>query len=298
MNSAVATAERSPLTLARTVLGLFKLRIGVLITVTALVGFVVTPGHRASGWQLAVLALATLVASASAGLFNQYYERHSDRLMLRTRTRAFVTGALPQHPAWWWLMALMLGGSISAAWFLVNPRAASWVFLGAFFYAVVYTVWLKRRSWLNIVIGGLSGSFAVLAGAAASDPQLGPLPWSFALILFLWTPPHFWSLAIAGQTDYAAAGVPMLPVVVGSARAARIVLISTWALVLASLLPLCFGAGWIYLLGAALGGGYFIHRAQQLARAPSRQTAIHSFLASLVQLCAVLGAACVDVALR
>ena len=298
MNTAVAIAERSPLALAREVIGLFKLRIGVLITVTALVGFVATPGHAASGLQVLVLALATLVASASAGMFNQYWEHDTDRLMARTRSRAFVTGALPHHPAWLLLMALMLAASIGAAWVLVNPLAASFVFLGAFFYAVVYTVWLKRRSWMNIVIGGLSGSFAVLAGGAASDPSLGPLPWSFALILFLWTPPHFWSLAIAGQADYAAAGVPMLPVVVGPERAAKVVLWSTWALVLASLLPAFFGAGWIYLVGAIGGGAYFIHRAQRLARLPNRQTAIKSFLASLVQLCAVLGAACLDVALR
>ncbi len=298
MTTAVAIAERSPLILAREVIGLFKLRIGVLITVTALVGFVATPGHAATGFQVLVLALATLIASASAGMFNQYWEHDSDRLMVRTRGRAFVTGALPHHPAWLLLMAVMLAGSIGAAWVWVNPLAATFVFLGAFFYAVVYTVWLKRRSWLNIVIGGLSGSFAVLAGAAASDPTLGPLPWSFALILFLWTPPHFWSLAIAGQADYAAAGVPMLPVVVGPERAARVVLWSTWALVLCSLLPVLFGAGWIYLVGAIGGGGYFIHRAQRLARLPNRHTAIRSFLASLVQLCAVLGAACLDVALR
>src|SRR3546814_17392806 len=100
------------------------------------------------------------------------------------------------------------------------------VFLGAFFYAVVYTVWLKPRSWLNIVIGGLSGSFAVLAGAAATKPAFGPLPWLFALILFLWTPPPFWSLAIAGQADYRAAGIPMFPIVVGNQRAAQVVSLS------------------------------------------------------------------------
>ncbi len=234
MNTAIAIADRSPLALAREVVGLFKLRIGVLITVTALVGFVATPGHAASGLQVLVLALATLVASASAGMFNQYWEHDTDRLMARTRSRAFVTGALPHHPAWLLLMAFMLAASIGAAWVLVNPLAASFVFLGAFFYAVVYTRWLKWCSWMNIVIGGLSGSFAVLAGAAAVDPAIGALPLLLALVLFLWTPPHFWSPAIAGQADYAAAGVPMLPVVVGPERAAKVVLWSTWALVLSS----------------------------------------------------------------
>jgi len=124
------------------------------------------------------------------------------------------------------------------------------------------------------------------------------LPWLFALILFLWTPPHFWSLAIANRADYAEAGVPMLPVVVGNERAARIVRISTLALVIASALPAWFGAGSVYLVGALAGGGYFLYRSHQLVLAPSRQTAIACFLASLVQLSAVLAAACIDAALR
>lgn len=297
MNTAVAIADRSLLALAREVLGLFKLRIGVLITVTALVGFVATPGHAANGWQVLVLALSTLVAAAAAGAFNQYYERDSDRLMLRTRGRAFANGTFAPGPGWLLLMAALLATATASAWWLVNPLAAAFVFLGAFFYGVVYTVWLKRRSWSNIVIGGLSGSFAVLAGAAASDPALGPLPWSLALVLFLWTPPHFWSLAIAGQADYAAAGIPMLPVVVGAPRAARIVHWSTLALVASSLLPCVFGAGWIYFVGAAVGGALFLYRSYRLAHHPTRQTAIACFLASLVQLCLVLGGICLDVAL-
>ncbi len=298
MSTAVAFADRSLPALAREVLGLFKLRIGVLITVTAMVGFVATPGHAAKGWQVLVLALSTLVAAAAAGAFNQYHEREIDRLMVRTRGRAFANGTFSASPGWLLLMASMLAAAIAGAWLLVNPLAAIFVFLGAFFYGVVYTVWLKRCSWSNIVIGGLSGSFAVLAGAAASDPTLGPLPWSLALVLFLWTPPHFWSLAIAGQADYAAAGIPMLPVVVGTPRAARIVHWSTLALVASSLLPCAFGAGWIYLIGAAAGGGLFLYRSYRLAHMPTRQAAIASFLASLVQLCLVLGAICLDVALR
>ena len=165
---------------ARDVLGLFKLRIGFMIMVTALVGMAVTPGPS-PGWpKVLVLALAVLVASASAGAFNQYYERDSDRLMARTRGRAFVTGAVSSSPAWLLLMAALLAVAVGAAGWLLNAMAAACVFLGAFFYAVVYTVWLKRRSWLNIVIGGLAGSFAVLAGAAAVDPAIGPLGWLLA----------------------------------------------------------------------------------------------------------------------
>ncbi|MFA7321301.1 MAG: heme o synthase, partial [Dokdonella sp.] len=248
----------------------------------------------ASVVQVLVMALATLVASAAAGAFNHYHEYRSDRLMARTRTRPFASGTLPHHPAWLLLFAGMLLAAVAAAWQVVNPQSAIFVFLGAFFYAVIYTVWLKRRSWTNIIIGGLAGSFAVLAGAAAADPQLGPLPWLFALVLFLWTPPHFWSLAIANSEDYAAAGIPMLPVVFGPQRAASIVFASTVALVAASLLPAAYGAGPVYLVGAAAGGAWFILKSWHLKQVQNRKTAIASFLASLVQLNAVLVAACVD----
>ncbi|PIV33161.1 MAG: protoheme IX farnesyltransferase [Lysobacterales bacterium CG02_land_8_20_14_3_00_62_12] len=298
MNTLLLASDPSIGSLMRAVISLFKLRIGVLIAITALVGFVVTPGSAATPMQALLLTLATLLASASAGAFNQYYEYVSDRLMRRTRERAFATGVLPHHPAWLLLFAAMLVLAVASTWLLVNPLAAIFVFLGAFVYAVVYTVWWKRRSWLNIVIGGLAGSFAVLAGGAAANPELGPTPWLFALVLLLWTPPHFWSLAIANQADYAAAGIPMLPVVVGPKRAARIVFWSTLALLLASILPAWFGLGSVYLIGALAGSGFFVYRAQQLARSPNPQTAIRCFLASLLQLSAVLLAACLDVALR
>jgi heme o synthase len=245
-----------------------------------------------------VLALSVLVASASAGAFNQYIEADSDRLMVRTRRRAFASGALEATPMWLLVIGALLAGAVGAAAFVLNATSALFIFLGAFFYAVVYTVWLKRRTWLNIVIGGLSGSFAVLAGAAAVDPSLGALPLLLALVLFLWTPPHFWSLAIANHADYAAAGVPMLPVVAGPERAARIVYGNTVLLVAVSLLPLFFGAGWIYGLGALAGGAHFVRKAHALARAPSRKTAMASFFASMVQLSIVLAAVAVDAVLR
>ena len=279
-------------------LGLFKLRIGVMIMLTALVGFAFAPGPSLTLAQVLVLAVSVMISSASAGAFNQYVEAESDRLMARTRTRAFVTGALPHTPAWLAVIGALLAVSVAAAWWALNAWTALYVFLGAFFYAVVYTVWLKRRSWLNIVVGGLAGSFAVLAGAAAVDPAIGALPMLLALVLFLWTPPHFWSLAIANVDDYAAAGVPMLPVVVGTPRAAFIVLWSTVALVAASLLPVFFGAGLLYFAGAAIGGAYFLHKAWLLARAPGRKTAMASFFASLVQLSLVLAGASLDGVLR
>jgi len=282
----------------RILLGLFKLRIAFFIMITALAGYAVTPGQSLSTWQFMVLALSVLISSASSGAFNQYFEYETDRLMRRTCSRAFPSGTLRHSPAWLALIGLLLFGAVAGAWYVLNPLAAFFVFLGAFFYAVVYTIWLKRRSWLNIVIGGLAGSFAVLAGATAANPAPGMQPLLLALVLFLWTPPHFWSLAIANHADYSAAKVPMLPVVVGDARAAQIVFASTLALVGASLLPLFFGAGWLYFLGAFSGGGYFLFRSWQLARNPGKETAMASFFASFSQLGLLLAAATADVLLR
>ena len=195
------------------------------------------------------------------------------------------------------LIALLLVVGVTAAAVVLNSAVAIYVFLGAFFYAIVYTVWLKRRTWMNIVIGGASGSFAVLAGAAAVDPAMSPVPLLLALVLFFWTPSHFWSLAIAQHQDYAAAGVPMLPVVVGDRRAAEMVLANTLILVAISILPALYGMHWIYLTGALVGGGYFIYKNLQMVRDQSPKVAIGSFLASLVQLILLLCGAVVDVLL-
>lgn len=276
------------------VLGIFKLRIGIVIMFTALAGLAVTPGASLSAWQMIVFALAVLISSASAGAFNQYVEYDTDRYMARTRGRSFATGELPHTPAWLWLIASLLVLSVGATWIAANAVSALFVFLGAFFYAVVYTVWLKRRTWLNIVIGGLAGSFAVLAGASAVNPDMGALPWALALILFLWTPPHFWSLAVACRDDYEAAGIPMLPVVIGIERASKVILGSAIVLVAASFLPAFLGLGMLYLAGAAIGGVYFIWKAWLLVRAPGRNTAMSAFHASLMQLTLLLVTAMVD----
>jgi len=278
----------------RQLASVFKLRIGFAIALSALAGLAVTPGMGPAPWQIAVLAFAVLLSSASAGAFNHYAEADIDARMARTRDRPFVTGAYRTGALWLWTIALLLAVAVVGAGLALNPWVAVHVFLGAFVYGVVYTVWLKRRTWLNIVFGGLSGSFAVLAGAAAVDPSLSAVPVILAVVLFLWTPPHFWSLAFALRDDYAAAGVPMLPVVVGEQAAARAILANTIALVAVSLLPVAFGLGWIYLLGAAIGGGLFIFKSVALLRAPSTKAAMANFHASLIQLSLLLLAAMID----
>lgn len=272
----------------------FKLRIGFAIMFTALAGMAVAPGQAPGTMQIAVLALAVLLSSASAGAFNMVMERDLDARMNRTRKRPFVTGRFKANGYWLAGIVLLLALAIAASALATNIAAAFYVFMGAFVYGVVYTVWLKRRTWMNIVVGGLAGSFAVLAGAAAVDPGLAPAPVILALVLFLWTPPHFWSLAFKYKHEYAAAGVPMLPVVVQDATAASIILAHTLALVALSLLPVMFGMGWIYFLGATLGGARFIWTSVGLVRNPSPGMAMANFHASLVQLTLLLSGAILD----
>lgn len=274
---------------------LLKLRIGVIMMFTALAAMVVTPGIQPSVFETIVLAFAVLISAGSAGAFNQYFEVDLDRKMPRTCNRPFVTGYFQKGPLWLGIILLLLLVGVASSALVLNGVAALFIFLGAFFYAIVYTVWLKRRSWMNIVIGGASGSFAVLAGAAAVDPNLSPVPIMLALVLFFWTPSHFWSLAIAKHKDYARAGVPMLPVVLGNQRTAYVVMANTLTLVAISVLPFFYGMSWIYLAAALIGGGYFIYHNYLMILDPSSKVAMKSFFASLLQLVLLLVGAVLDV---
>jgi protoheme IX farnesyltransferase len=268
----------------QTTISLLKLRIGIAIAASALAGMAATSGPAPAWWQVAGLALAVLGASGAAGAFNHYYERDIDRLMRRTRSRPFATGTLRASP--WWLVGflMLLAASLALAAASGGTPATVFVFLGAFTYGIVYTVWLKRHSTWNIVVGGLAGSFAVLAGAAAVDPNPQLFPIVLAIVLFLWTPPHFWSLAAAKGEDYAAAGVPMLPIVAPTYAWTLAVLTHSIALVIISLIPLWFGAGLLYGLGAGVGGAIFLWNSIALYCTPTKEAAMANFFASLVQL--------------
>ena len=271
-----------------------KVRLGVLIMACAFAGVAVSPGEGLGAWQLLVLGLATLLSSAAAGAFNQYYERDLDARMSRTRDRPFVTGEFRAGALWLGAILLSLLIAVAAAALATNWLTALYLFLGAFTYGVVYTVWLKRSTWLNIVIGGLAGSFAVLAGAAAMDASLAPAPVILAVVLFLWTPPHFWALAYACRADYAAANVPMLPVLVSDRVSTSVILAHAVVLVLLSLVPMWYGMSWIYLAGALTGGAYFIYASTAFLVSPGIGFAWRTFAASIVQLGLLLTAAILD----
>ena len=289
----------APLSVAqriKRVLSVFKVRIGVAIMLCALAGIAVMPTSDLSVFQVFTLALAVLLSSASAGAFNQYVERDLDRQMRRTRNRPFATGQYVASKYWLLAIGGLLFVSVGAAAWATNYLAALYVFLGAFTYGVVYTVWLKRRTWMNIVIGGLAGSFAVLAGSAAVDPNLSTAAILLAVVLFLWTPPHFWSLAFAYKDDYEAAGVPMLPVVVSPKRAAHAIFVHTLLLSVMALVPFFYGMGWIYLVCALFGGLWFLRTSIDLVRHPDRLHAMKNFHVSLIQLSLLLVGAMLDAA--
>jgi protoheme IX farnesyltransferase len=271
-------------TLIGQVVSLLKLRIGVAIAASALAGMAAATGPALSPGQAAAFALAVLGGSGAAGAFNHYYERDIDIHMMRTRGRPFASGLLEARLWWVGSFGALLIASLALAVASGGLVAAFYVFLGAFTYGVVYTVWLKRRTVWNIVVGGLAGSFSVLAGAAAVDATPQVVPVVLAVVLFLWTPPHFWSLAAARRDDYAAARVPMLPVTAPDRVWTLAILLHTGALAALSLVPLGFGFGPIYGIAAATGGGYFLWRSWQLYRAPSRSRAMANFGGSLVQL--------------
>jgi protoheme IX farnesyltransferase len=248
-----------------------------------------------------LLFAVTVVAAGGAGALNHFLDRDLDARMPRTARRPLPSGRIREG---WHVVALGSGLvvlAVSVALFRLHPLVALHVFLGAFTYVVVYTIWLKRRSWLNVVIGGLAGSFAVLAGGSLARPELCLPPVVFAAVLFFWSPSHFWSLAIAYKQDYAGARIPMLPVVKGEAKTARGILLNTAALLGTSVLPVVFGfLGWIYLvLGVVAGGGFLLARNLRLvARPTDRRLALANFHASNLFLLLLFLAVLADVLVR
>jgi len=223
----------------------------------------------AHGWPRLVTLAATLaggtLAAASANTINCVVDRDIDAVMTRTRRRPMARHQIA--PA----AALRFGIVLGAAATLLLGFAVNWLSAGLAdgaiaFYVFVYTLGLKRRTPSNIVIGGAAGCFPVLIGWSAVRGGVGwPAAVLFAVV-FLWTPPHFWSLAMRFKDDYAAAGVPMLPAVASPAQVTRQIVAYSWAMVAASLLLLPFGAGWIYAVAAVVLGGAFLVQAHRLHR--------------------------------
>jgi protoheme IX farnesyltransferase len=278
-----------------------KLRVGTFIGMAAVLGYLATAPAGLSLPSLGLLFAVTVMAAGGAGALNHFLDRDLDARMPRTARRPLPSGAI-RHG--WHVVALGLGLvalAVSVALWRLNRLVALHIFLGAFTYVVIYTIWLKRRSWLNVVVGGLAGSFAVLAGGALARPELCLPPVLFAAVLFFWSPSHFWSLAIAYKSDYAGARIPMLPAVKGEASTARGILGHTAGLLIASVLPFWLGMlGWPYLVvGVLAGGGLLLGRNLALLRRPTdRRLALANFHASNLYLLLLFVAVALDAGLR
>jgi len=278
---------------------LFKLKICILITFSAIVGLVLTsPGNVSLGTVL-ILIITTILASGSASAFNHYYDMDIDAVMDRTKGRPLPTRSIINPNNVLMISVVLFISGIILAALLLNYVAALHLALGAVFYGVIYTVLLKRRTWTNIIIGGLAGSFAVLAGGASANPEFCLPPLLLAVVLFFWTPSHFWSFAIAQKDDYRKAGIPMLPVIAGNSKTAWYILINTIFLLVSSFMLSVYGTlGTLYTVVAVIAGGYFIFRNIQLLRNPSKEVAWRNFRDSIIYLKVIFLAIIADVVFR
>jgi protoheme IX farnesyltransferase len=267
---------------------LFKLRIVALLLLGAVGGAFLGAGGWPGLGRLLVLLLTGGLAAAGASALNQYLERDTDGDMVRTRRRPLVTGAI-SRPGRVLVAGILMIVLPALAVLPGNPALALFLALGAVIYVGVYTIWLKPRTLLNIVIGGAAGSAAVLSGGAAVDGWRDPAVWVLALLVFLWTPTHFWALAILYRKDYSRARIPMLPVQTSPRQSAWWVMVHSGATALAALLLAATPAlGLLYLLPIALVTIDLLARNVSLIRQPDPARARSLFMASNIYLMVVL----------
>jgi len=264
-------------------LALLKPRVMSLVVFTGLAGLMVAPGsiHPLAA---AVAVLCIAVGAGAAGAINMWYDRDIDAVMTRTAGRPIVQGliAAPEALAFGVVLSLF---SVMLMALAVNWTAAALLALANAFYVFVYTVWLKRRTPQNIVIGGAAGAFPPVIGWAAVTGTVDVEPLVLFLLIFLWTPPHFWALALYRAGDYARAGVPMLPVVAGDRATRRQILLYTLVLLPLAPLPAFLGlAGWVYLGSAVVLGLAFLALALRLQVDLAERRAKQTFAFSILYL--------------
>lgn len=258
---------RQPKSFSRTVkayVSLTKPRVVELLLVVTVPAMILAQQGLPNLWLVLATLLGGALSAGSAGAFNCYIDRDMDRLMKRTVNRPLVTGEISDRNA---LVFAWILGIFSIAWlyFTTNWLAAAFSALAIFFYVVVYTLWLKRYSEQNIIWGGIAGCFPVLIGWAAVTESVAWAPMVLFLIIFLWTPPHYWPLSMKYREDYAAAGVPMLGVVRGRITVGLQIILYTWATVASTLLLIpVANMGWVYSAVAVVSGAMFIVEAHRL----------------------------------
>ena len=273
---------------------LCKPRVVLLIVFTAVVGmFLATPGMVP--WHPLVFAtLGIYLCSSSAAAFNQIIDRSIDARMRRTARRPLVTGTMRAPEALAFAAAVGVAG-VAVLYWLVNPLTAGLTLISSIGYAIIYTIYLKRATPQNIVIGGAAGAAPPVLGWAAVTGHVAPQALVLFLIIFVWTPPHFWALAIDRHREYAGVDIPMLPVTHGVEYTRTQVLLYTLLLFAVSLLPFVIRmSGPVYLAGALVLSGVFVYYALQLKFAPRPGLAMKTFGYSIVYLMGIFGLLLVD----
>jgi protoheme IX farnesyltransferase len=262
---------------------LLKPRVMSLVVFSGFAGMMVAPGHI-HPLIAAVAILCIAVGAGASGAINMWYDRDIDAIMSRTAKRPIPMGRIEPAEAAGFGVVLAIG-SVGLMALAVNLLAAGLLAATILFYIVVYTIWLKRRTPQNIVIGGAAGAFPPMIGWAAVTGHVDPAPVVLFLLIFMWTPPHFWALALFRAGDYAKAGVPMLPVVAGERATKRQMLIYTLLLFPLALAPWAMGvAGHIYGAAAAVLGAFFILAAIAVCRDATDRSAKRMFAYSILYL--------------
>ena len=238
-------------------ISLMKPRVMSLVVFTALVGLIMAPVSLHPVLAVSAVILIALGAGASAAL-NMWYDADIDAVMARTKTRPVPAGRIDREDAL--MFGLWLSGlSVLSMAVLINYASAALLAFTIFFYAVIYTMMLKRRTAQNIVIGGAAGAFPPVIGWVAATGSISLEPLVFFLIIFIWTPPHFWALALVKNDDYRAANIPMLPVISGADATVRQILLYTLALAGTVMLPYLLGfSGMLYGVGAGVASAIFV----------------------------------------
>jgi protoheme IX farnesyltransferase len=274
---------------------LTKPRIIELLLITTVPSMVLAAGRWPGTWLVVATLIGGTLSAGGANALNMYYDRDIDEVMRRTRGRPLARREVAPRNALIFGVVLGVVGFLWL-WLLTTPLAAAISTAALFFYVFVYTRVLKRSTAQNIVIGGAAGAAPTLVGWAAVSGSVGVPAWVLFLIVFYWTPPHFWALALRYRDDYQAAGVPMLPVVAGVEATTRRMLLYTGLMVGVSLLLVPLGGmSWTYLIAALVLGGWFLWDTWRVVRHPEQ--AMRLFTTSTIYLSALFAAVMLDVML-
>ena len=275
-----------------------KPRIVVLLVITAVTSMFAASkfvGPELNYWGLIHIVIAGSLASASSSALNHYYDRDIDPLMKRTITRPIPSGRIkPNQVLAYGLIISVI--SVAYGALTLNYISAFFIALGIFFYVIIYTVWLKRLNSSNIVIGGFAGSAAAMAGWSAATGSMDILGFLVGFLVFVWTPSHFWCLAMKMKDEYTEAKVPMLPVLIGMQKTSKYILANTLILLPYSLMLYAFGMGIVYTVIAASIGGLMLVYHYKLTKLPTSEFAWKAYKVTAPYLTIIFLAVALDAA--